>query len=292
MISVLILTKNEEVNLPHCLASLEWCDDIVVLDSFSDDRTVEIARAAGARVVERQFDNWSSHLNWAGRNIEFRHPWVYYSDADEIVPDDLRAELLAIAANPGLEPVAYRLRYRNFFLDKWIKHCGIYPVWVLRFYRPERVVWERLVNPTAVVDGSEGKLHSHFEHYSFRKGLAAWFEKHNSYSTDEARETIRSLAERSVHWRDIVAGKDPAKRRIALKELSFRLPCRPLLRFLYMYFWRLGFLDGLAGYHYCRLLAIYEYMIIMKTHELRDEQTIEKGEPVPPLAAPREQPLA
>src|SRR6185436_5695844 len=83
--SVLILTLNEEDNLPKCLASVSWCDDIVVLDSFSTDRTVEIARAAGARVIQRPFDNWAAHQNWALENIQFKHPWVYYSDADEIV---------------------------------------------------------------------------------------------------------------------------------------------------------------------------------------------------------------
>ena len=193
MISVLILTKNEEVNLPHCLASLSWCDDIVVLDSGSTDRTVAIAKEFGARVVERVFDNWSSHLNWAGSQIDFKHPWLYYSDADEVMPEDLRAELHRVASrgvgdSGGDLPVAYRLRYKNFFMGKWIKHCGIYPVWVLRFYQPERVRWERLVNPTAVVQGSEGKLDGHFHHYSFRKGLFHWVEKHNSYSTQEAIE--------------------------------------------------------------------------------------------------------
>lgn len=276
MISVLILTKNEEINLPHCLASLSWCDDIVVLDSGSTDRTVEIAKAFGARVVHRNFDNWSSHLNWAGTEIPFKHEWLYYSDADEVMPEDLRDELHRIAkggAGQGdaSQPVAYRLRYKNFFMGRWIKHCGIYPVWVLRFYRPGNVRWERLVNPTAVINGLEGRLQGHFYHYSFRKGLSHWVEKHNSYSTQEAMESLKSLRGGRISWGDLLPWKSPSERRVALKELSFRLPFRSQLRFVYMYFWKLGFLDGRAGYHYCKLLSIYEYLIEIKMREMRQE---------------------
>jgi glycosyltransferase involved in cell wall biosynthesis len=268
MISVLILTLNEEANLPRCLESVSWCDDIVVLDSYSNDRTVEIARAAGARVIQRRFDNWAAHQNWALENIEFKHPWVYYSDADEVVTPDLREEMQRVTADSNNAHVAYRLRYKNFFMGRWIRRCGIYPTWILRLFRPQKVRWERLVNPVPVVDGTEGRLQGHFEHYSFNKGLNAWFEKHNRYSWQEAEESLKSLARGEFDWRDIFAA-DPATRRRALKELSFRLPCRPLLRFLYMFIWKRGFLDGWAGFTYCRLLTIYEYMIVLKMRELR-----------------------
>lgn len=268
MISILILTLNEEDNLPRCLQSVSWCDDIVVLDSFSSDRTVEIAKAAGARVVQRKFDNWSTHQNWALENIEFKHPWVYYSDADEVVTPELHKELLKVAEEINNPNVAYRLRYKNYFYGRWIKHCGIYPTWVLRFFLPKKIRWERLVNPTAVVDGKEGRLSSHFEHYSFNKGLNAWFDKHNKYSWQEAMETIKSLRESRVQWKALFS-RDPAARRRTLKELSFRSPCRPLLRFFYMYFLKMGFLDGMAGFHYSVMLSIYEYMIVLKTKELR-----------------------
>jgi len=272
MISVLIRTLNEEVNLPHCLASLSWCDDIVVLDAGSSDRTVQIAKEAGCRVLQRSFENESLQLNWAGHDIQYKYPWVYFSDADEVVPEELKDELFSIAESGNPSHVAYRLRYKNYFLGKWIKHCGIYPVWVLRFYRPEKVRWERIVNCTPVVDGSIGRIQGHFHHYSFRKGLAAWVDKHNVYSTKEAVETLKSLNHRFIPWAGIFQVKDPARRRAALKELSFRLPCRSQLRFFYMYFLRLGFLDGVAGYHYCKLLSIYEYLISMKLKELRDSE--------------------
>lgn len=268
MISVLILTLNEEANLPRCLDSVRWSDDVVVFDSFSSDRTVEIARAAGARVVQRRFDNWAAHQNWALENISFKHPWVYYSDADERVPPELRDEMLAVVRDFKRREVAYRLRYKNYFMGRWIRHCGIYPTWILRLFRPGKVRWERLVNPVALVDGPEGRLQAHFEHYSFNKGLNAWFEKHNRYSQQEAEESLKSLANGQWSLQHLLS-RDAVARRRALKELSFRLPCRPLLRFAYMYFLRWGFLDGLPGYHYCRLLAIYEYMIVLKMKEIQ-----------------------
>ena len=268
MISALVLTLNEEQNIERCLRSLSWADEMIVLDSFSTDRTVELAKAAGARVIQRKFDDWSTHQNWALDNIGFRNRWVYYSDADEVVTPELRDELLAIAANPGETHAAFRLRYKNYFMSRWIRHCGIYPTWVLRFFRPEKVRWNRVVNPVPVVDGDIGHLEGHFEHYSFDKGLAAWVEKHNRYSTGEAVETIAALERGGGDWRGLFAS-DPARRRRALKELSFRLPMRPLLRFTYMYIGKRGFLDGRPGLAYCSLLAFYELMIVLKAEELR-----------------------
>lgn len=271
MISVLVLTLNEAENLPKCLESLSWSDDIVVLDSFSTDNTVEIAKRHGARVVQRKFDNWSAHQNWMLENIQFKNSWVYYSDADEVVTPELRDEMLQTVRDSKRREVAYRLRYKNFFMGRWIRHCGIYPTWILRLFRPEKVRWERLVNPVPKVDGPEGRLRSHFEHYSFNNGLNAWFEKHNRYSWQEAQESLKSVASGDWSPRDLLSN-DPARRRRALKELSFRLPFRPTLRFAYMYLLRLGFLDGIPGYHYCRMLAIYEYMIVLKMKEIRRRQ--------------------
>jgi hypothetical protein len=223
-------------------------------------------------VIERRFADESAQLNWASTQIEYKHPWVYCSDADEVLPADLVSEMKSIALDTTNTNVAYRLRYKNFFMDRWIKHCGIYPVWVLRLYRPERVRWERIVNCTPVVQGPIGELKGHFHHYSFRKGLAAWVDKHNKYSTNEAIESLRSLRQRNVPWKELFQWKDPSLRRLALKELSFRLPFRGFLRFVYMYLFKAGFLDGVPGYHYCRLLSIYEYLIALKISEIRQQE--------------------
>jgi glycosyltransferase involved in cell wall biosynthesis len=271
MISVLVLTLNEEKNIARCLSSLKWSDDVHVLDSFSSDKTVEIAKAAGATVTQRAFDNWAAHQNWAIANIKFRYRWVYYSDADEVIPADLAAEMLEVVNDSGHAHVAFRVRYKNYFMNRWIRHCGIYPVWVMRLFQPDKVRWERTVNPTAHVDGSTGQLVSHFHHFSFQKGMDAWFAKHNSYSSAEAWETVKHMRGGGSAISLALVSADAPIRRQALKELSYRLPCRPLLRFFYMYLFRLGFMDGAPGFHYCVLLSFYEYMITTKVREIRSD---------------------
>src|SRR5262245_21138154 len=118
-VSILILTLNEETNLPACLESVKWSDDIVVLDSFSTDRTTTIATSVGARVVQRQFDNWAAHQNWALEHIPFKHEWVFYLDADEQMTDELRQEILDIASNSTDTAVAYHCGRKNFFMGRW-----------------------------------------------------------------------------------------------------------------------------------------------------------------------------
>lgn len=276
MISILILTLNEEINLYSCLQSVSWSDDIVVFDSYSSDRTVEIAKEFGARVIQRKFDNWSSHQNWAVENIEFKYPWVYYSDADEIVPPELRDEILEVTSDLTRPEVAYRLRFKNMLCGKWIKRSSMYPSWIPRLWKPDKIRWKREANPVAAIDGPVGFLKNHFYHYSFNKGFYSWFEKHNNYSSFEAQETIKSLNNGDFRFGEIFSG-DPVIRRKALKQLSFRMPARPFAKFLYMYLLRAGFLDGRPGLTYCSLQAIYEYMICLKVKELRKR---EKGLPI------------
>jgi glycosyltransferase involved in cell wall biosynthesis len=266
LVSILILTLNEEANLPDCLATVRWSDDIVVLDSYSSDRTAAIARSSGARVMERKFDNWAAHQNWAVANIQFKNNWVFYLDADERMTDSLKDELLAIARDSD-QAVAYYCGRQNFFMGRWIRHA-MPPGLIMRFYQPKSIRFERLVNPIPVIQGAHGYLKNYFVHYNFSKGFTEWIDKHNKYSHLEAMEGIKLLGERN----DSVArlfSSDRALRRRALKNLSFRLPLRPYLKFFYLYFLRLGFLDGSPGLTYCVLQAIYEYMIVIKIRELR-----------------------
>lgn len=266
-LSVLILTLNEELNLARCLESVSWSDDVVVFDSFSSDRTMEIAEAHGARVFRRRFDN-EREQRMASLRLPFKHRWVFNPDCDEIATPELRREMLAVAADREHAEVAYRVRRKDMFMGRWLRHASLYPTWFVRFFRPEAISFERTVNASCIVGGREGKLAGHLLHYSFNKGLEPWFDKHNRYSSAEAAEALKSLARAEVDVPGLIS-PDPVRRRRALKEVSFRLPCRPALRFAYMYLVRRGFLDGRAGYHYCRLLSLYEYMISLKVEELR-----------------------
>ena len=273
-VSILILTLNEETNIGACLDALAGFDDIVVFDSLSKDKTKDIALAKGARIVERPFDNWAAHQNWAMDNISFKHPWVFYLDADERMTPELREEILAIARDPGRKEVAYYCGRKNFFLGKWIRHA-MPPGMIMRFFKPGTIRFERLVNPVPVIDGPHGYLRHYFEHYNFSKGITEWFDKHNKYSLFEAMEGMK-LREKPVGLGALFSS-DRFERRRALKELSFRMPLRPLVKFLYMYVLKLGFLDGRAGYTYCKLQAMYEYMIVVKMRELARK---ERGLPV------------
>ncbi len=270
-ISVLILTRDEERNLPGCLDSVSWCDDVVVLDSGSTDLTTALATARGCRVLHRSFDNWSSHQNWAVRNIAFRNPWVLNLDADERIDREFLLEMAA-AVGSG-EPVAFRMRRRDYFRDLWLKHATFYPTWLIRLYRPEAVEFQRLVNPVTVVDGAVGTLRGHIEHFPFSKGVSHWLERHNSYSSFESQEYLKKPP---FSLRDLLTGTGPERRKAA-KALFARLPGRPLVKFLYLYVFHRGFLDGAAGLDYCLLLSFYEFMITLKLKEHRLKMAACKG---------------
>jgi glycosyltransferase involved in cell wall biosynthesis len=272
-ISILLLTLNEEANLPACLAAVSWCDDVVVLDSFSSDGTVSLAERLGARVYQRRFDHFAGQRNYALDNITFKYDWVLHLDADEIVTPELYSEMLRVIAEGQFD--AFRIPSKMMFFGQWLRYSGMYPAYQVRLGHRERLRFKQVGHGQREDLPAErvGTLREPYLHYSFSKGLTDWVEKHNRYASDEAQETVRARSEgRGVDWLGCFA-LDRARRFRALKALSVRLPFRPSLRFFYMYVLRRGFLDGRAGLTYCRLLAIYEYLIVLKTRELRTGQS-------------------
>lgn len=267
MISVLILTKNEQQDLPGCLASVAWSDDVHVYDSFSTDATLEIARAHGATVTQRVFDNWAAHQNWGLRNIAFRHPWVFYIDADERMTPELVAAVRAAVAAAG-DAVAFRVQRRDFFLGTWLRHVQASPYY-LRLFRPGQMRYERLVNPVSIPDGPVGQVSGYLDHFPFSKGMGHWIERHNSYSRLEAEQIVANRqAGAAFSPLQALVARDFHTRRYHQKELFYRLPFRPLVKFLVLYGLRGGFLDGRAGFVYAMLQAIYEFFIVLKVREL------------------------
>lgn len=267
-VSVLILTKDEEGNIAQCLDALSFSNDVLVLDSFSKDRTIEIARGyPNVRVMQREFDTEYLQRNHGLHQGQYRNPWVYVCDADERVPEDLREELLAVARDAACPHVAFRLRYKNIFMGKWIRHASNYPVWLIRLVQPGRVRYEvRETNVHPIIDGTVGELHGHFIHYSFNAGLRRWFQKHNFYSDREALEAVR-VRQKGLASLSTMRHPDPIIRRRAIKNLSFFLKGRAFLRFVLDYVFRGGFLDGVAGFRYCAMIAMYEYWIELKIRE-------------------------
>jgi glycosyltransferase involved in cell wall biosynthesis len=267
-ISVLILTRNEALNLPACLESVSWCDDVVVLDSYSTDRTAEVALEGGARVFRRRFDDFATQRNFAIDAIEFRHGWVFHLDADERFTPELLAECRRAVAEDRRS--GFLVPSKMMLWGTWLRHAATYPVYQMRLMRlgEVRFVQHGHGQREAAAARGVGALASPYLHYSFSKGLAEWFERHNRYSSQEALQCVREQRDARLRWRDLFSARSVARRR-ALKALSARLPLRPWLKFLYMYFIRLGCLDGFAGVTYCSLQAVYEYMICVKQAELR-----------------------
>ena len=268
MISVLILTRNEQRDLPDCLASVSWSDDIHVFDSHSTDNTVEIAKAAGAHVHTRTFDDYATHRNAALTSIPFKHPWVFLPDADERPTADLSREMQQIALAAPSQTAAFRVRRRDFLFDTWLQHAQISPFYI-RLVRPERARYTRAINEVLEIDGPVAELSYPLDHFPFSKGIARWVEKHNLYSTMEAELIVRNQGLQNPSLVTALRDPDFHTRRLHQKAIFYRLPGRPFIKWLYMVFLRGGILDGAAGLTYATLQAFYEYLIVLKTKELR-----------------------
>lgn len=268
MISVLILTKDEEEDLPGCLASVAWSDDVHVFDSFSSDQTMAIAEGCGARVHQRKFDNYASHRNAALLRCSFKYPWVFLLDADERVTPGLAAEMQRVAPGAPSSVAGYKVRRRDFLWGRWLKHAQISPFYI-RLVRPEAAQYTRAINEVLEVAGDVRELDEPLDHYPFSKGMAHWLHKHNTYSTMEAELIARNQGLQAPSWRTALRSKNFHERRMHQKALFYKLPGRPLIKWFYMMMVRRAFLDGGPGVVYATLQAFYEYMIVLKTHELR-----------------------
>jgi glycosyltransferase involved in cell wall biosynthesis len=267
MISVLILTRNEEVDLPGCLASVAWCDDVHVFDSFSTDGTAEIARSHNANFVQRKFDGYASQRNAALTGLPFRHEWIFLLDADERPTPELVREMKRVAGAAPAGVNGFRIRRRDFFNGTWLKHAQISPYYI-RFVRRGKARYTREVNEVLEVDGQVGDLNSPLDHFPFSKGIAHWLGKHNTYSTIEAQVIADGVSRHEASWKMAFAAKDFHARRVAQKAIFYRMPGRPLIKWLYMMFVRGAILDGKAGIAYANLQAMYEYWIVLKTRQL------------------------
>ncbi|ADW67774.1 glycosyltransferase family 2 protein [Granulicella tundricola] len=270
MISVLILTKNEAQDLPGCLASVVWSDDVHVLDSHSTDATVAIAQAAGAIVTQRPFDNYAAHRNF-GFQLPFKYPWLLILDADERPTPELSREMLLQAANAPADVSGFRLRRRDFLFNTWLKHAQLSPFYI-RLVRPERSRYTRAINEVLEVEGTIAELHEPLDHFPFSKGIAHWVAKHNQYSTMEAQLIHSQQGLTNPSLRTALRDSDFHTRRLHQKAIFYQLPGRPLIKLVYMLVVRRAILDGSAGVTYAILQSIYEYLIVLKTKELHLNQ--------------------
>ncbi|MBE7381985.1 MAG: glycosyltransferase family 2 protein [Leptolyngbya sp. SIO1E4] len=287
MFSIYILTYNEELDIAACIESALLSDDVIVVDSCSRDRTVEIASQYPVRVVEHAFESHGKQRTWMLENIPAKYDWAYILEADERMTPALFQECLDIIQAP--EHVGYYAAERVMFMERWIKHSTQYPRYQLRLLQLGKV-WFTDYGHTEreVYEGSTGFLQETYPHYTCGKGLSRWIEKHNRYSTDEAEETLHQLESGRIEWKTLFFGNTEVTRRRALKNLSLRLPLRPLVRWFYMYFILGGWRDGEAGFAWCTLQAFYEYLIVLKVKELKHQrgQMLPTPPPLPPQGLP------
>lgn len=261
-VSVLLLTYNEQDNLPSCLKALEWCDDIICVDSGSTDQSVDLLQAAGVRVLHRPFDNFAAQRNYGLSEGQPKYDWVLHLDADEVVTDEFRDAILKMAPEDTIH--AYRVPSKLMLAGQWLRHSGMYPTYQVRLGRVGRLRFKQ------VGHGQQEDLPSDqlatfdvpYLHFNFSKGLESWFIKHVAYARDEANR-ILSAPKAADRVSETAPASDPTARRRRLKQLSGKLPplTKPFARFIYIYVVRSGWRDGHAGLLYATMMAIYEAMI-------------------------------
>ena len=277
-VSVIVPIINEAANLPRCLDCVKWADEIFVIDSESTDDSIAIALQHGAQVVQFEFNGiWPKKKNWALENVRFRNDWVFVLDADEVLPPQAEAEFAKAIAEAG-DIAGYWINRRFMFMGRWMQHA-YYPNWNLRLFRHALGHYEKLTDaPTnsgdnevhehVLVNGRTAKLQVEIDHYAF-PSINVFVEKHNRYSNWEARVAADTL----LHSSSEKISSQTVDRRRKLKTISQHLPFRPLLRFLYVYVWQKGFLDGMEGYYFARLHGFYEFLSVAKTRELQRRES-------------------
>jgi glycosyltransferase involved in cell wall biosynthesis len=275
----MIFTLNEEANLPRCLDSLRWCDDVIVVDSFSSDGTEALCKERKVRFFQNAFHGFGTQRNWALENTSPKHEWILILDADERVPPELARELAAKLSRPTSEVGAFRLSRQFFLWGRWLRHSSLYPTWVVRLVRRGRVRYvDRGHGETQEVDGRIDVLESDLVDEN-AKGVVDWFERQVRYARKDAAFEIEREA-KPLNFADVVS-RDPLVQRAALKRLAYRAPGRAPLYFLYSYILRGGFLDGMDGLAFCTMRAIYQQMVAINKYDMRrnDKTTQARNEP-------------
>jgi glycosyltransferase involved in cell wall biosynthesis len=276
-ISVLVPVKNEADNLRRCLTALDWADEVFVVDSQSTDGTDEVAAELGAQVVQFHFNGtYPKKKNWALEHLPFRNEWLLIVDADEVVIADLAEEISRRITKD--EADGFFLNSHYYFLGRPIRHCGYDSCWNLRLFKHRLGRYEKMPDCTGgrsgdneahehvELDGRVLRLRNALEHHAYPT-IATWVEKHNRYAIWEAAESERFLKQPIPKS---IGSVQRFKRR--LKKIAWRLPMRPLARFIYAYVLRLGFLDGKPGFVFCGLLAFYDFLASANRYEHRISQ--------------------
>lgn len=269
MISVIILTKNEQRDLPGCLESLRWCDDVHVVDSGSTDETVAIARKFGAQIYSNPFKSFGDQRNWALDHCQIKYSWILFLDADEVAsPEFVEGLKKAVSTAPD-STAGFYCCWKWIYEGRWLKRCDNFPKWQFRLLRKGRARFADFGHgqKEADVQGTVEFLSTPYDHYGLSKGIGFWLERHIRYASLEAAVRLST----PIKWRDAFSSHGPTRNK-ALKPIVSRVPGWPLIRFFITYILCLGFIEGRPGFVYCANLAYYEFLIRIKKRELQEEQ--------------------
>lgn len=279
-LTVIVLTKDEEANLPALLASFDGLDcRVLVVDSGSTDATVAIAEAAGCAVVGHPFVNQAQQLNWAMAELPITTPWVMRMDADERLTPEFVAELQAVLPTLPADVAGLEVKRQVCFWGRWIRHGAYYPTWLLRIWRNGQAICEdRWMDEHMVVTGGRVLRLEHDIIDENHKGLTFWTDKHNRYADREVKDLLAIEASRTASSLEGQAGQ----RRWLKENLYARSPLflRAFLYWFYRYVIRLGFLDGIPGLVFHFLQGFwYRFLVDAKIYEMRRKAAAGQGIP-------------
>ena len=264
MIAAIILTLNEADDLPKCLDSLDWTDQNFVLDSGSTDDTCEIATSMGAIVYKNEFKGFGQQRCWAIDNIPVKSDWILFIDADEVCTPKFASAVLDAIRNSKDDTAGFYCCWKLMLYGKWLKFSDSFPRWQFRILKKGKARYRDAGHAMKESD-VEGKLEyikEPYLHYAFSKGWSFWFNRHNKYSTLEAKERLQT----NFKPQDMLS-KDQSIKKEAIKQYMSKLPGWPILRFTHSFFFKGGILEGLPGLLYSVNISIYEYMIQLKILE-------------------------
>jgi len=268
-ITAIILTKNEEANIERCINSIkDWFTRIIVVDSGSIDKTVEIAESMGVEVYNHiPFENHGKQFNWAVDNIQIDTPWIFRVDADEVVTEELASEIISECHKHLDDDVnAFEMRFKVFFLGRFLKHGGAYPFCKINIFKKDKARFNErpLGDNVELYEGRYLQLKNDCLHYDF-KNLSAFIKKHDWYADLEVQSYYGSLDCEAANI------SNAAKLRKALRvSLYYKLPryFRAKLYYWFIYYIRLGFLDGEAGHVFAFLQAyFFRFVVDAKIYE-------------------------
>jgi glycosyltransferase involved in cell wall biosynthesis len=285
-ISVFVLTLNEEANIENCLKSLTpFAGEIHIIDSFSTDRTLDLAKHYGAQIWQHKFTTFGAQRNWALEEVPFEYPWLFTLDADHRVSPELWQELLEVLPKTSDNVAGYFVRRHQFFKGRHLRF-GAQTKYMLKIFRKEGARFdEEELDDRVYVRGETRLLNHHIsEDNANENAIGFWIEKHNRYATKLAQEELKIRRGQKKFFLKPNFWGNPNERILSLKLRWYRLPLlvRPFLYFSYRYFFRLGILDGKEGFYFHFLQAFWFRLLV----DIKLEEALEAPKPENVLSFP------